>query len=690
MIGQSPSDNDLPHKTDLARVKLLTLLNVVASKPSSLSAQIPRHEDRDWLGIAQQALKQVTGPTNGSIDSAEPLTSHKNSSNSNRNGFFIEKETIHPNETSQEPPDPDPLKPIDRYLYHFGPETSLLTPPTLHAAKSGDWNISSNEKSDAKRVVRFQLNHPPALISNISTILPSPLQTSLEKLNTQQSRYLNSINNYQDVWHTDIPYDHNRQHLRIATSFWALQHIIKTRNHIIKNNEYLARSAEKDSTTKPPSTDPTKLSNPKKSHAPNQEKEIRDQGFTRPKVLILAPFRSSARDWVNIFTSLFPSSNSSIKGQERFDKEFSLPEGTIDKLDSDDAPLKYSLEHRMIFRGNVDDDFRLAAKLNRKEIKLYADFYQADLIIASPLGLRKVIEKDGEADFLSSIEIAIVDQMDVMQMQNWDHLEFVFDHLNKVPSKPRDTDFYRVKPWYLDLHAAHLRQTILFSSFVSPEQNSLFRTLSNVAGKSIHFHQPQALSSGVLWKIRKGLQQTWFKFDQGPNESKESDVRLDFFKTKVLTQLEQSALVKAGMGGIMIFVPTYFEFVRLEQYMKSIEDLRYVAISEYSSNSEISAARSSFFNRHVSYLLVTERFHFYHRYKLRGARNIVFYGPPSHPEYYVEFCNEYPFEKGDQKVEEVKVQVLFNSLDQSKLERIVGLEDCKKMIKGLGTSFTFI
>jgi U3 small nucleolar RNA-associated protein 25 len=57
-------------------------------------------------------------------------------------------------------------------------------------------------------------------------------------------------------------------------------------------------------------------------------------------------------------------------------------------------------------------------------------------------------------------------------------------HLNKLPKESHDTDFSRIKPWYLDGLAPYLRQSILLSSFETPEMRSLYNhSLKNVAGK---------------------------------------------------------------------------------------------------------------------------------------------------------------------------------------------------------------
>lgn len=62
----------------------------------------------------------------------------------------------------------------------------------------------------------------------------------------------------------------------------------------------------------------------------------------------------------------------------------------------------------------------------QRSIRLYAPFYSSDVLIASPLGLRTIIGGEGEKkrdfDFLSSVELLIIDQADIYLMQNWEHV----------------------------------------------------------------------------------------------------------------------------------------------------------------------------------------------------------------------------------------------------------------------------
>lgn len=48
-----------------------------------------------------------------------------------------------------------------------------------------------------------------------------------------------------------------------------------------------------------------------------------------------------------------------------------------------------------VFTGNVDDCFKIGISIKGKMVRLYTDFYSADMILASPLGLRTIIGAEG-------------------------------------------------------------------------------------------------------------------------------------------------------------------------------------------------------------------------------------------------------------------------------------------------------
>lgn len=233
-----------------------------------------------------------------------------------------------------------------------------------------------------------------------------------------QSEVFSIVNNYQDLYFPNRNVT-NAEELRFTYCTHVLNHVLKTRTKILHHNARLS----KISNGKTPSIMPD---------------AFRDQGLVRPKVLILVPFRESAKNIVNTLISLIsPELSGKVMNHKRFMEEFGGE--TISFPKKNPKPEDYE----QTFAGNTDDTFRLGISLTKKCIKLYSPFYGSDILIASPLGLRMIIgapgEKERDYDFLASIELMILDQSELFLAQNWDHLLHCLDHLHLQPQSARNT-----------------------------------------------------------------------------------------------------------------------------------------------------------------------------------------------------------------------------------------------------------
>ncbi|KAI9507465.1 digestive organ expansion factor [Russula earlei] len=473
-------------------------------------------------------------------------------------------------------------------------------------------------------------------------------QSSLPSdLRLLQDEILSVLSSHRDLYHT-----HSSQAtipvIRDSISLHILDHVSKKRRRVLKNNERLSHAV--------------------KAGVPAPE-DVQDQGFTRPSILVLLPFRSSAFRWLESIINHTPPPSFQIENMARFRKEFGLPEGVVDKFASPEAEA-YPRDHVETFRGNADDNFRVGLKLTRKSVRLFTEFYGSDIIIASPLGLRLSIEKEQNFDFLSSIDIVIADQVDSLTMQNWEHTQFVFSHLNHLPKESHDTDFSRIKHWYLDGHAAYLRQTVLLSAYETPEIRSLFnQSLKNVEGKVRTFRHWAPV------QVPEGLDQNFIQFDCSSAKD-ELDKRFSHFTDRLLPPALKSAVQSANT---IIIVPSSLDFIRIQNYFRK-QQLSFAVLSEYSTNEDVSRARQAFFSGKKSFLIITERFHFYRRYKIRGIRNLIFYAPPDHAAFYTEFLT-YPFLDDGVEPSDVTCRVLYSRYDWFRVERIAGTKGAKQLIK---------
>ncbi|GAB4850653.1 hypothetical protein Ancab_029964 [Ancistrocladus abbreviatus] len=442
----------------------------------------------------------------------------------------------------------------------------------------------------------------------------------------------------------------------------SLNHIFRARDLVTKNDAKLAK------------------------HQETAEEEVltsdsfQDHGFTRPRVLLLLPLASIALRAVKRLIQLTPPANKvNVEYMEQFCKEFGVEvEESVDKNESVEDSVnvqnskiekpKKPLDFEALFGGNNNDHFMIGIKLTRKSIKLYSDFYSSDVIVASPLGLITKIDdaardKEKDTDYLSSIEVLIIDHADVIAMQNWSHVNVVVEHLNRLPSKHHGTDIMRIRQWYLDELAQFYRQTIILSSYLTPDMNALFNH------HCVNFEGKLKLSceyKGVLPKVILQVRQIYERFNVDSILDVE-DARFEYFVKRVFPKMKDSSL-----GGIMLFISSYFDFVRVRNFMKS-QNASFCLLGDYTKQKDISRGRLQFFEGRSKIMLYTERAHFYHRYKIRGVKNLIVYSLPERKDFYPEIVNLL------ESSHKMTCTVLFSHFDQLKLERIVGSAAAKRM-----------
>uniref|UniRef100_A0A0R3SYB5 UDENN domain-containing protein n=1 Tax=Hymenolepis diminuta TaxID=6216 RepID=A0A0R3SYB5_HYMDI len=101
--------------------------------------------------------------------------------------------------------------------------------------------------------------------------------------------------------------------------------------------------------------------------------------------------------------------------------------------------------------------------------------------------------------------------------------------------------------------------------------------------------------------------------------------RLAAFKQRILPRLRKGLDER-----VLIYVPDYYDLEELRKLSRE-EALSFCYIHEYIEDNEAERNRHLFDQGRIRIMLLSERYYFYRRRKIRGARNFIFYGPPTFP-----------------------------------------------------------
>lgn len=445
----------------------------------------------------------------------------------------------------------------------------------------------------------------------------------------------------------------------------VLNHIYKTRDRILKNNDKLHTYQEQ-------------LKNGNLADGA-EEPELRDQGFTRPKVLILLPTRNAAHEVVELLIKL--SGSEQQENRKKFNAQF---------FSKDMPPTSKPDDFIDAFKGNSNDFFCLGLKFTRKTMKLYSSFYSSDIIIASPIGLSMILEnpdkKKRQYDFLSSIEVLVIDKTNQIEMQNWDHVSTVLKYVNKIPKDFHDADFSRIRMFSINDQATLFRQTLVFSEYLTPNINNLITKSHNLAGK-YKFKPIITPDNCIMNSIGLKLKQIFQRFES-PSPQTNPESRFKFFTNSVL-----SSLMRANSydDGLLIYIPSYYDYIRVRNYMKTSTKINFGSIDEYSSRSKLTRTRHEFSSGKIKVLLYTERLHYFRRYELAGTKNLLIYELPSNPLFYKEllkFVGTSVF-KEIADIDLSFIKVLYSKWDALALERVVGNKSAPVLCNSVNEMYEF-
>ena len=411
---------------------------------------------------------------------------------------------------------------------------------------------------------------------------------------------------------------------------------------------------------------------------------IKDQGFTSPKVLILVPYKIHAKIIMEQLVKLFSNDNwKGITNKKKFMDEYS-------EFDS------------------MDDCFRLGIQISffENKMKLYTPFDESDIIIASPLGLKLAKPSDNDKsfknskvyDFLSSIEIFLMDFSEVFIYQNLEHLNEILSFLNKQPKNNQNiVDINRIKENYANNYGEYLRQNIIISQFKCIDIDVAINDIcKNINGKILlegpYENQINLIKNEFAEKyntLNSSNYEIRYEFKILRDFKGEEDFQEKFnYFTKNLWQ----NLYESFEKHTIIFVSSTFDYMILKSFFKK-KSKSVCFISEDTDKRDWQRNRLFFEQGKYKFLLYDERAHVYKKINLKFAKNIFFYSLPEDPKIFNEMIHlidpvnynqnleKYNYESKQNEIQKYgSVIALVTPVEKYNLEKILG-DEAKKIIK---------
>lgn len=425
-----------------------------------------------------------------------------------------------------------------------------------------------------------------------------------------------------------------------------------------------------------------------------------DQGFTKPKVQIITPFKATGLDIVlqlqdqmppledydNTIQNLPKNRIINLHRQKKEQDIYDNNKENIIKTKQQSRISNESYDYKKLFSGNMEDHFILGIQQKRNTITLYSELYDSDIIITSPLGMKMLKNKKKELSnqFFSSIDILQLDQLHLMMViQNFQHLQDALDMLNHIPSNVQNiTNFTRIHDYIYNGISLVYRQNIFLSGYSNSQMYALYTNYCHNY-RGIFRIRPRIYIGEQDKLIDYNIKQIFIRIPSCTLDISMDDIynkRYEYFIDQWLPKIRDIS----SNENTLIFVSSYFTYIRLRQYLEENYDQISSCICEYSKQSKITSSRHNFVNNKITLLLYTERQHFYRRYRLNGIKHIVWYELPMQSFFYSELLSMIQI-SGTYTPTSL---AFFTYHDSMALERIVGTSHSHHMLTSTESSFT--
>ena len=435
----------------------------------------------------------------------------------------------------------------------------------------------------------------------------------------------------------------------LALTAQLVSHVLTKVHRVEKNNQKIKKSNQLESSDL------------------GTESPFRDQGPNRARVCVLAPFRSNCYEIVRNVLTLLELTPEEVANGENFFQEY-------EAQDTRNMHAKnWEDWRRELFKGHYDDnnydDFIVGLTFGFGKVKIFfpktADkLLHMDMIIASPLALSRVaaedhktvkkhekqkkerldVEEDDETplddwaeepeeivvpmDFLSGLEILVVDRIDALSMQNWTNLVDVVSAANRKPVATISADIDRIEEKFLEDSSANHRQTVLICGST---YSSNFAQLMTGDGESEFVGTGETNWSGrsLSRALKHGIKQQFF--------INVTDL-MEYFRSKYWKDVGGDEI-----RGLIIVVSHDKNYDELRDFLENNEGITdcYLHETEVASHRRKLKEILKNFKTGVSRIIVvSERLLWYQRIRILTGAHVLFFGVPVNDSVYADVLSD--------------------------------------------------